>query len=379
MTTMLSLILAFMLTMGGSPAVSVSPVNSIGPESGVSHDITGKPRLGEFQKNYPVVAKPNAGNPRLVLNLSFQYKKPPLINLNQAFGMNPVNFTDPFGNVIKAEYGKHDMFKTKEVKTGKWYLDYTVVGAFNELRNAAALGINLVSNLFGTSEDIAFDVGDYGLSKVGIIERGELRDDPHMRNLFNAIMLTNPEAIESGTRTLISKLDDLTYSLYRLVKSKGGKVLDVRGNIIVSSGSEVSADELLRAFGGNEKYGGPVKIINKGGTELDDIGVPSWKIYERKFGGIQTPMETTFEGKIIKVRLDKPPIGSKIIDFKDYNWNKSAYTKPFIRKRVIEEFSSQIKKYKTIRPDVHLQFSQQPPSWVVEAIKEAGGTYSVIQ
>jgi hypothetical protein len=32
-----------------------------------------------------------------VLNLSFQYKKPPLINLNQAFGMNPVNNRDPFG------------------------------------------------------------------------------------------------------------------------------------------------------------------------------------------------------------------------------------------------------------------------------------------
>jgi hypothetical protein len=100
MTTMLSLILAFMLTMGGSPAVSVSPVNSIGPESGVSHDITGKPRLGEFLKIYPVGAKPNAGNPRLVLNLRFQYKKSPLINLNQAFNMNPVNFVDPMGKLI---------------------------------------------------------------------------------------------------------------------------------------------------------------------------------------------------------------------------------------------------------------------------------------
>jgi hypothetical protein len=100
---MLSLILAFMLTMGGSPAVSVSPVNSIGPESGVSHDITGKPRLGEFLRIYPVETKPNAGNPRLVLNLSFQYKKSPLINLNQAFGMNPVNFDDPFGTVVNSE------------------------------------------------------------------------------------------------------------------------------------------------------------------------------------------------------------------------------------------------------------------------------------
>ena len=97
MTTMLSLILAFMLSIGGSPAVSVSPVNSIGPESGVIKDITEKPRLGEFLKIYPVERSPNAGNPRLVLNLSFQYKKSPLIDLYQAFNMNPVNFTDPFG------------------------------------------------------------------------------------------------------------------------------------------------------------------------------------------------------------------------------------------------------------------------------------------
>jgi RHS repeat-associated protein len=187
------------------------------------------------------------------------------MNLYQAFNMNPINFTDPMGNVIKAEYGKHDILSTQEVKTGKWYLDYTVIGAFNELRNAAALGINLVSNLFGTSEDIAYDVGDYGLSKVGIIERGELRDDPDMRTLFNAIMLTNPEAMEAGTRTVISKLDDLTYSLYRLVKSKGGKVLDIRGNTIISTGTELSGDDLARVFGsGDDIY-----------YTLDDIPIMS--------------------------------------------------------------------------------------------------------
>jgi RHS repeat-associated protein len=177
------------------------------------------------------------------------------LNLYQAFGMNPVNFTDPMGTLLKAELGKHDMFKTQEIKTGKWYLDYTVVGAFNELRNLSALGINLVSNLFGTTEDIVFDVGDYGLSKVGMIERGELRDDPHMRNLFNAIMLTNPEAMASGTRTVMNKLDELTLSLYNLVKSKGGKVLDIRGNTIISTGTELSGDDLARVFGrGDDIY-----------------------------------------------------------------------------------------------------------------------------
>ena len=68
-------------------------------------------------------------------------------------------------------------------------------------------------------------------------------------------MLTNPEAMESGTRTVISKLDDLTYSLYNLVKSKGGKVLDIRGNTIISTGAELSGDDLASVFGrGDDIY-----------------------------------------------------------------------------------------------------------------------------
>jgi hypothetical protein len=43
----------------------------------------------------------------------------------------------------------------------------------------------------------------------------------------------------------------------------------------------------------------------------------------------------------------------------------------------IEDFTQQVRKYRTIRPNVHLQFSKDPPDWVVEAIKRAGGTYNV--
>jgi hypothetical protein len=60
--------------------------------------------LGKFLKIYPAGAMPSAGNPRLVLNLGFQYKKSPLINLNQAFNQNPVNFTDPFGEFTYREF-----------------------------------------------------------------------------------------------------------------------------------------------------------------------------------------------------------------------------------------------------------------------------------
>ncbi len=104
---------------------------------------------------------------------------------------------------------------------------------------------------------------------------------------------------------------------------------------------------------------------------------PAWKQYEQRYGGRQTPMETTFEGRTVKVRLDKPPSDAQVVDFKDFDWSNPSYEKPFIMKRVIEDFTMQIQKYKTIRPSVHLQFSRNPPSWVVDAIRRAGGTYSV--
>jgi hypothetical protein len=285
MTTMLSLILAFMLSIGGSPAASVNVNPSGRPgNTGIQAPIDNNHTINRFFEDYrektayrPISKKileiPLIKQPETQIRFRFSlYVKEELrlvgymdsMNMYQAFGMNPVNFRDPMGKVVQAEVGKHDMFKTKKVKTGKWYLDYTVVGAFNELRNAAALGINLVSNLFGTTEDIAFDVGDYGLSKVGVIERGELRDDPHMRNFFNAVMLVNSEAMASGTRTIMTKLDDLTYSLYNLVKSKGGKILDIRGNTIISTGAELSGDDLSRVFGGDDIY-----------NTLDDIPIMS--------------------------------------------------------------------------------------------------------
>ena len=118
----------------------------------------------------------------------------------------------------------------------------------------------------------------------------------------------------------------------------------------------------------------PVWVHN---TYKVDANAPAWKQYEQRNGGQQTSMRTTFQGEEVGVRLDKPPNSSQIIDFKDYDWSNSSYQKPFIQQMVIEDFQTQIAKYQTIRPDVHLQFSQEPPAWAVQAIKDAGGTYSV--
>ena len=111
--------------------------------------------------------------------------------------------------------------------------------------------------------------------------------------------------------------------------------------------------------------------------EAGDTETPAWRLYEQRYGGQQTPMTTTFDGEDVNVRLDAPPSDSQIVDFKDYNWSNPAYEMPFIQGRVIESFQNQIELYQTIRPNVVLQFSQQPPQWAVNAIEQAGGSYSV--
>ena len=94
--------------------------------------------------------------------------------------MNPVNFLDPWGKeVFRAELGKHDVFATQRFKTGKWWLDLTIVGAFNELRNAAALTTNMGANLLGISSelhDLVVENADKLGVRIGISNSGNIQD-----------------------------------------------------------------------------------------------------------------------------------------------------------------------------------------------------------
>lgn len=89
-------------------------------------------------------------------------------------------------------------------------------------------------------------------------------------------------------------------------------------------------------------------------------------------------MEIEVDGESVKVRLDKPPTDDTVVDFKDYDWSNPSYKKPFLRGKVIAKFTEQIRIYKNIRPVVLIQFSQQPPQWIVDEIIKAGATYSVV-
>jgi RES domain-containing protein len=116
MTTMLSLILAFMLSIGGSPAASVNPAGC--PENtGIQVPVDNNSNINGFFEDYnqktasrPISKKileiPLIKQPKTQIRLRFSLcLKEELrlvgymdsMNLYQAFNQNPVNFTDPMG------------------------------------------------------------------------------------------------------------------------------------------------------------------------------------------------------------------------------------------------------------------------------------------
>ncbi|MFC2146887.1 hypothetical protein ACFLRT_05940, partial [Acidobacteriota bacterium] len=123
MTTMLSLILAFMLSIGGSPAASVNPAGCPG-NTGIQAPIDNNPNINRFFEDYNqktasrAVSKkiqeiPLIKQPKTQIRLRFSlYLKEELrlvgyidsMNLYQAFGMNPVNNRDPFGELTYKEF-----------------------------------------------------------------------------------------------------------------------------------------------------------------------------------------------------------------------------------------------------------------------------------
>jgi hypothetical protein len=58
---------------------------------------------------------------------------------------------------------------------------------------------------------------------------------------------------------------------------------------------------------------------------------PPWRQYELKHGSRQTRVTIEHEGELRNFRLDYPVDEDGIVDLKDYNWEKSAYNKPFVR------------------------------------------------
>jgi RHS repeat-associated protein len=134
MTTMLSLILAFMLSIGGGPAASISPGATVSPVNAgngpsLNLIINEKPHLGEISKIRLFDLMLTAQKARMISLFRINFEKSLLVgynnyrnryymprigrflqtdpmgfedsmNLYQAFGMNPINFNDPFGKDV---------------------------------------------------------------------------------------------------------------------------------------------------------------------------------------------------------------------------------------------------------------------------------------
>jgi hypothetical protein len=116
MTTILSLILVFMLSIGGSPAASINPAGGPG-DTGIQAQVDNNPNINRFFEDYtqktasradskkipeiPFIHQPKT-KIRLIFILPLKEKLSLMgyedsMNLYQAFNMNPINFTDPFG------------------------------------------------------------------------------------------------------------------------------------------------------------------------------------------------------------------------------------------------------------------------------------------
>jgi RHS repeat-associated protein len=260
------------------------------------------------------------------------------LNLYQAFNMNPVNFTDPLGK-------QHQVTVTP---AGVQFERPMTVGEFWDTLMKAGVSQEEALNII--AEDTYYSKFFWEGSLVDRIKAHQMD-----------LSLNRSEARAMG----------MEYNLtLKGPREQFGRLF--RGEF--KEFGEAGLENLERAFGDPEN----AALMFVGGVKYKGPkATPKWKIYESKFGSEQTYMETFYKGQKVKVRLDNPPTSSTIIDFKDYDWSKSAYKKSFIQEAVIREFKEQIEKYKTIRKEIIYQFSSTPPKWVVEAIKKAGGDYIV--
>ena len=169
------------------------------------------------------------------------------MNLYQGFGMNPVNFVDPFGLISAIPNRQPGPAPNFNVESGIKVIDYTVLNVLNSLFNLLGFTINTTTGALGFIDDKRWDFIDFTASKLKLIDRGEWRDDPQFRSLVDAWMIQNSMA--KGTQYMFSYADEATQAAINLIRKKGGKILSVKGNVIVHTGGELSTDEMAEALG----------------------------------------------------------------------------------------------------------------------------------
>lgn len=255
-------------------------------------------------------------------------------------GQDPVNFIDPLGlcgeEADKLFFGQQN-----------WGLGYDILPKVKAVSVANPV-LNFGAGVLGETWNLAATAGNFGFTVAGVA--GE--------PVLGAVGWVDEQAkqylgADLATISIILKQLNNEYAAFGSSLTK-----------VLSATSQYAKVAFMSRWGGLLNGSTPKVISGVAQT-------PKWKQYEMKYGGEQTTMNTTFNGQNVTVRLDKPPANSTIIDFKDYNWSNQSYQKTFIQQQVVEDFTTQIQKYQTIAPNVHLQFSQDPPTWVVDAINAA--------
>jgi hypothetical protein len=201
MTTMLSLILAFMLSIGGSPAASINPAGCPGDGyTGIQAPIDNNRPINRFFDDYrektasrPISKKileiPLIKQPKTQIRLRFSLSlKEELrlvvymdsMNLYQAFGMNPVNFNDPFGQsqvypgVPGTSYGEMELYhKDPEFKR---FVDGYYRGMGNTIFNPLTLttiGLTIINPAAGIAFGLGALTNTYYHSVKGRLEEGQ--------------------------------------------------------------------------------------------------------------------------------------------------------------------------------------------------------------
>ena len=223
MTTMLSLILAFMLSIGGSPAVSVNPAGCPG-DTGIQVTVDNNRNINHFFEDYrektasrPISKKiletPLMKRPKTQIRLRFSLLlKGKLrlmgymdsMNLYQAFGMNPVNNPDPFGLLTQGQ----------RKKVGSQV--FRLLMAPNEGRKRAALAtLQSYRAEFGalTQEDIVDIFGEND-------------------SILNATYVTMQDILNLGGAKIALGMEDLStnYNIYTRDDFMGMDALALRWN-----------------------------------------------------------------------------------------------------------------------------------------------------
>ena len=244
MTTALSLILALMLSIGGSPAGGPgftgiqAPIDNSCTINRNFEDYT--PKTASRVDSKKILEIPSINHPKTQIKLSFQlclkeklYLRGYIdsMNLYQAFGMNPINFTDPMGADLYCST-VNSYYESK-----KYNPNFGMSSVFHSVMTGLAYGFDYI---FRRAEEVenadwghfgkqtAFDFGN--LFTLGTLEKTAAQKDLDIGDKIWYFYNELPNRINNAG----------TFGLLDNLAAEGGKGLEGAGSALYRTLYEVS-------------------------------------------------------------------------------------------------------------------------------------------